>query len=494
MQLPSVGPGGKRQVRSWPVVPLCDAGGPTLQQKLVLTWRPSGSRFPRLSLMMALGRLLASNLATLLSVPWDLCTPLELGNKFKQVLATNGRSCSSAVPESLRKARRQSWAVRAARGFLWLTWPMPAPNLRWNGSLVARLWVLLTAGNKAAERKSSLAFRRGGGAALGVRLLGAVAPDRVCAWRARHVPRSWTPEEVAAALQDVGFLEYDLISPGRGQLPWLFRAKLKDDAGQPSLAIQFGKITVDIERAAAKRKLVDVEAVRVKPSIVKKVASPPSLAATTLSATTAAAAPGTAPSTTAAGGQASQRGRPPSAEPRSSQLENGRDPISASRSLGSRSSTVGVPSTPTTIAWGHLMLSAEINSTGRMPNAWPTLGVAHCGRSWRATFGRRLRLSNLFWLPPDEPQTEAERLNLKQAEGNLFLRGRLTWLAWIGLSAGLTTWPFGPPPKGSTAGSSLWWTVWTNLPKSSPSARRSTGRTGLRLLSRSCTPTSTISS
>ena len=63
------------------------------------------------------------------------------------------------------------------------------------------------------------------------------------------------------------------------------------------------------------------------------------------------------------------------------------------------------------------MLSAEINSVGKMPSAWPTLVVAPCGRNWRATFGRSLRPSNLF-----------ERVNLKQAEGGEPL---FTWEAYL---------------------------------------------------------------
>ena len=129
MQLPSVGPGGKRQVRSWPVVPLCDAGGPTLQQKLVL--KPASFKVPDRSLETirlqipqaflddATWRLLASSLVTLPNVPWDLCTLLEFGNKFRQVLVTNG---TTRDPLHLRfgagigqVSRKNSQAARATQ-------------------------------------------------------------------------------------------------------------------------------------------------------------------------------------------------------------------------------------------------------------------------------------------------------------------------------------------------------------------------------------------
>ena len=229
---------------------------------------------------------------------------------------------------------------------------------------------------------------------------------------------------MAAALQDVGFLEYDLISPGRGQLPWLFRAKLKDDAGQPSLAIQFGKITVDIERAAAKRKLVDVEAVRVKPSITKKVVSSSSLATT--------AAAGTAPSTTAAGGQAPQRGRPPSAE----------------QSARERSRPNRCKPEP----W------FEVLDCGGAGNCfYNCVGASYAVSRDKFTWKDAQRLANTrgcalraelasyirekaaafkpFWLPPEEPQTEAEHLNLKQAEGLAGLDRPKRWVDDIAIRA-----------------------------------------------------------
>ena len=75
----------------------------------------------------------------------------------------------------------------------------------------------------------------------------------------------WSAEDLHGALADVGFTEFEVLSPGRGRLPWLVRARLKQDGGQPSLAIQVGKVAIDMERAIAKRKLVNLEAVRLNP-------------------------------------------------------------------------------------------------------------------------------------------------------------------------------------------------------------------------------------
>ena len=43
-------------------------------------------------------------------------------------------------------------------------------------------------------------------------------------------------------------------------MPWLRRAKFKGDGGQPALAIQIEKYTIDLERAVSRRRLVDAEA------------------------------------------------------------------------------------------------------------------------------------------------------------------------------------------------------------------------------------------
>ena len=102
----------------------------------------------------------------------------------------------------------------------------------------------------------------GGGASIGVKVPADQAGDRSFTWRARQVPHTWSSEDLEAALNDVGFSGFEVLSPGRGRLPWLFRAQLKADAGQPALAIQVGKITVDVERAVAKRKLVNFESSR----------------------------------------------------------------------------------------------------------------------------------------------------------------------------------------------------------------------------------------
>ena len=301
----------------------------------------------------------------------------------------------------------------------------PKPLVEWItcGETVGPAYLRL-AGNKAAEKKSSLAFRRGGGAALGVRLLETDSLTRVCAWRARHIPRSWTPDEVEAALLDVGFTEYSLLSSGHGQVPWLFRAKLADDKGQSALAIQCGKVTVDIEPAAARRRMVDVQAVQVKPAREHKASLPPSVSVAP-SAPTTATGPAAAPEPMAVDGQAPQRGRPNSSE------KSARD-----RSRSNRSKVD---------PW------FEVIDCGGAGNCFfNCVGASYAVSRDKFNWKDAQRLANTrgctlraelasyirekaavfkpFWLPPEEPQTEAERLNLKQAEGGEPL---YTWEAYL---------------------------------------------------------------
>ena len=326
MQLPSVGPGGKRQVRSWPVVPLGDAGGPALQQKLVL--KPSKFKAPDRSLetiRLQIPKVFLDDATWTVACkqPSDFAKralgPVHSFGVWQQVQA-GARDKREIVLECCARVSAESKVAILGRSGCFgvfaadLASAGPKPHVEWIpcGETLGPAYLRL-ASNKAAEKKSSLAFRRGGGPALGVRLLGDAVPDRVCAWRARHVPRSWTPEEVEAALQDVGFTEYSLLSPGHGQLPCLFRAKLAEDTGQPSLVIQLDKVTIDIERAASKRRMVDVETVRMRPTRDLKASSPPSLSAAP-SAPTTAAGPATTPAPMAVDGQTSQRGRQTSSE------------------------------------------------------------------------------------------------------------------------------------------------------------------------------------
>ena len=431
MQLPSVGPGGKRQVRSWPVVPLGDAGGPALQQKLVL--KPSTFKVPERSLetirlQIPKAFLDDATWAVACKQPSDFAKR-ALGSVHSfgvwQQVQAGARDKREIVLECCARVSSDGKAAILGRsGYSGvfaadLANAGPKPQVEWItcGETVGPAYLRL-AGNKAAEKKSSLAFRRGGGAALGVRLLGTDSPARVCAWRARHIPRSWTPDEVVAALQDVGFTEYNLLSPGHGQLPWLFRAKLTDDTGQSALAIQFGKVTDDIERAAAKRRMVDVEAVRVRPTREQKASSPPSLSAAP-SVPTTATGPATTPAPMAVDGQIPQRGRPHSSE------KSARD-----RSRSNRSKAEPWFEVIDCGGAGNCYFNCVGASYAVSKDAQRLANTRGCAlRAELASYIREKAAAfKPFWLFSEEPQTEAERLNLKQAEGGEPL---YTWEAYL---------------------------------------------------------------
>ncbi|CAE6971072.1 unnamed protein product, partial [Symbiodinium sp. CCMP2456] len=365
MQLPSIGPKGQRQVRAWPVVALCAAGKPEIKHNVVIRQVPAffgiwhkmqaGEQHQREAVLECYAKVIADQKAAILAKS-----------------GTNG----VFVMELARDGAKR-----------YVEW-QPTEDLSGQAYLQATL-------RKAQTVGTSLAYRRGGGASLGVRIAPDKVGDRVCAWRARKV-----------------------ISPGRGNLPWLVRGRLKGDAGQPVLAIQVGKHTVDLERATAKRKLVDLEAARLQPEKPQRgagLSSGPSLSkGGNKGQNSSARGKGQAARAAAVSGEAAQQGKEGASD------TGGRD--------RSRSPT------RTADAWHEVLEcggsgSCFYNAIGayfavqrdgfNVPDA-KKLAKAR-GATLRAEIAGYIREKagtfKDFWVSPEIPADEAGRVNLEQMEG-----------------------------------------------------------------------------
>ena len=109
---------------------------------------------------------------------------------------------------------------------------------------------------KVAQQKSgSLAFRKGGGANLGLRLAAGEHPERTSTWKVRHVPNSWAMEDLQQALLGANFNDVKILSRGAAQRPWLVQTHTKKDAGEAALAIKVGQVYLHLERSQPKRRL-----------------------------------------------------------------------------------------------------------------------------------------------------------------------------------------------------------------------------------------------
>ncbi|CAE6971378.1 unnamed protein product, partial [Symbiodinium sp. CCMP2456] len=284
MQLPSVGPKGQKQVRSWPAVTVSAGNSPAPQRKAVLkaTFAAPDRKLVTLRLQVPKAFCEPSQWDPLCKQPNDLVRrslgpvhslgvwqKIQSGDKDHRELVLE---CYAKVAEGDKAAvlaRSGSGGVLVEE----LTRDQPKPNVDWirPGDVEGPAYLQLVQ-RQAKVGGGSLAFRRGGGAALGIRIDPSKAGDRVQTWRARKVPRDWTEEDLRGAFEAATFSDFEVVAPGRGSLPWLVRGKLKGDEGLPALVIQTDHHCIDVERAVAKRRLENVKTERL-PIETKRAAS-----------------------------------------------------------------------------------------------------------------------------------------------------------------------------------------------------------------------------
>ncbi|CAE7539387.1 unnamed protein product [Symbiodinium sp. CCMP2456] len=409
LQLPSSGPKGQRQVRSWPAMPLGSSGGPDMKHRAVLrsAFKAPDRKLVTLRLQVPKVFQEPTTWTAFCKQPNDRARhalgPIHSFGPWQKLQAGEKHSREEVLECYVKVAEVDKAAVLSRSGVegvfaAELAKDAQKPVVDWlSAGETERPAYLMLARRKAQETKSSLAFRRGGGASLGVKVSAEAAGDRTCAWRARQVPHDWSAEDLQGALADVGFAEFEVLSPGRGRLPWLVRARFKQDGGQPSLAIQVGKVTIDMERAITKRKLVPSHR-------AKEVAQ--------LQLDRAKQRP-----------KAAKRRAPTLTMDVDDKLvlvpepKNALDPPLVETTNGATFTNVGGQGGASSTRWACALQFIVFGSHGRMR---VKLAKAR-GATLRAANASYVRDKasdfKLFWLPAPTPADETERVNLELIEG-----------------------------------------------------------------------------
>ena len=287
MQLPSVGPKGQKQVRAWPAVAVSAGTSPAPQRKAVLkaTFAAPDRKLVTLRLQVPKAFHESSQWESVCKQPNDLARrslgPVHSFGLWQKIQSGDAGSRELVLECYAKIAEGDKAAVLANSGVggvfaAELTRDQPKPAVDWipSGDVVGPAYLQLVQ-RQAKAQSGAIAFRRGGGASLGIRIDPNKAGDRVQTWRARKVPRDWTEDDLRGAFEAASFSDFEVVAPGRGALPWLLRAKLKGDEGLPALVIETSHHCIDVERAVAKRRLENVKAERLPTTSRREVATKP---------------------------------------------------------------------------------------------------------------------------------------------------------------------------------------------------------------------------
>ena len=236
------------------------------------------------------------------------------------------------------------------------------------------------------------------------------------------MPRDWVEEDLLGAFTAAGFIDFEVVSPGRGSLPC---AKLKDDGGLPSLVIQTENHSIDVERAVAKRRMINLDTEKLQFS--GRGATAPRRTVNPAPSNAAATGPATNGTNALAGAKAASKGK-----------GNQAGQATTGTNTGAQD--------PQTTGGGD---RARSRSPVRGPSDWYDIGAGQCffnvvgahyavyrdGYTWKdacklaKSRGAILRSEiasyirekpdhfKPFWLPPPTPADETEKENLTQMEG-----------------------------------------------------------------------------
>ena len=228
LQLPSVGPKGQKQVRSWPAVALGVAGKPEIKHSVVIktSYAVPDRKLSTLRVQIprefqdgeawtAVCKQPAEHTVKALGAfhsfgMWQKLQAGEQGQR-ESVLECYGKVTEERRATILGKSGTHGvFVMELARDG-------PKQFVEWvdPGSLLGPAY-LQAVERKAGTAKTAIAFRRGGGASLGLRLEPNKVGDRVCTWRARHVPRDWTPDDLIGALGSAGLTDCEAKAPFLG--------------------------------------------------------------------------------------------------------------------------------------------------------------------------------------------------------------------------------------------------------------------------------------
>ncbi|CAE7286461.1 infB [Symbiodinium sp. CCMP2456] len=100
-----------------------------------------------------------------------------------------------------------------------------------------------------------LAYRRGGGRALGWRLPRGEEIKDTFTWRVKGVPGYWLEEDVIAALEGANFTDISVTSRGEWKRPWLVKMDQVEKSGERlnTLSVRAGNVVLLLERTASRR-------------------------------------------------------------------------------------------------------------------------------------------------------------------------------------------------------------------------------------------------
>ena len=423
LQLPSVGPKGQKQVRSWPAVAVSAGGSQAPQRKAVLkaTFAAPDRKLVMLRLQMPKVFCESAQWELLCKQPNDharralgpvhsfgMWQKIQSGDKDHRELVLE---CYAKVAEG-DKAAVLSKSGAAGVFVAELTRDQPKSSVEWipPGDVEGPAYLQLVQ-RKTQTGSGSLAFRRGGGAALGIRIDPSKAGDRVQTWRARKVPREWTEEDLRGAFEAASFSDFEVVAPGRGSLPWLVRGKLKGDEGLPALVIQTDHHCIDVERAVAKRRLENVkaerllvEAKRMAPTRPAPGPSKPTVAPDTAVGNTGKGKATGKAAHEAAGNAEQEAGR-----------QRSRSPTRVQPEWYDVHECGGAGSCLFNAVGAHY----AVHRDGQNWKDAVKLAKAR-GATLRSEIASYIREKQShfkpFWLPPPEPADETERVNLEQME------------------------------------------------------------------------------
>ena len=153
------------------------------------------------------------------------------------------------------------------------TQQQPRPNLWWIQRLEDEEPVAYyqRALQEAKNDGVTLAFRKGGGAFLGLRLKANQQKPQLHAWTLHGAPKHWGGQEVLKCLLDAGCLEVAIIRPPGRQRSWLLKAVVPDENAIGVLGIQAGSNMLYLNRVQHKVKRSEEVVQVIRPHFKTKV-------------------------------------------------------------------------------------------------------------------------------------------------------------------------------------------------------------------------------
>ena len=271
VSLPSIGPRGRKQIRQWKRFPLCKTDTVPTATSLVVTstFAPPDRQLESLRVHIPKDfvepELWKSILKDTPGFVTNALGKIHSSSGWKSMMAGRAGERETVIEGYIRveKDRVQALLDKSGCSGVFLsplaTASTPRVHVNWvdPGDAVGLAYLQKTL-SKRTSSHSSLAFRRGGGSSLGIRLAADETPTRAATWRCRGVPFAWSADDVESCLSGAGLSGIEVLDRGRGRIPWLVRCSMDKDDGRTSFVVQVGTITLDLERAQPRRKLMEV--------------------------------------------------------------------------------------------------------------------------------------------------------------------------------------------------------------------------------------------